>query len=132
MIRKWIWSRKVIGKIYFYFHFMSIGYIRDKTTNFIRKQILLLEENVSNTEKRLRDDAQCMSDAYAKTVEQLSNEKLALITGYEAKITQLENNYSEALTKLKTHHLQELEDIQKEHRNMIENIRFVYFYVLEI
>lgn len=91
-----------------------------------RKQIELLEENLSNTERRLRDDAHGASESFNRTVEQLTAEKAALIVAYEAKIVQLETNYTESLVKLKTHHLQELDEIQKEHRSMIENIRWVF------
>lgn len=82
-----------------------------------------MEENLANTEQRLRNETINLDEFYTSKVIALTNERAALISSYELKISQLEDNYARILAKLKTHHEAEVDDIRKEHRNMIDNIR---------
>lgn len=91
--------------------------------SFRRKQIELLEQNLTSTEQRLRAENKSLEEFYVNKMTLLETDKDTALKKFEEKLTELVESQERTLAKMRESHLEEIEALKNDHRSSIANIR---------
>lgn len=90
-----------------------------------RKQIALLEENLANLEKRLRDEIKSTEAYHLNKIDALQADMAGQQHKYQENIEKLISDYERQIERLRMNYEHDLEALQNDQRSTIENIRQV-------
>lgn len=90
-----------------------------------RKQIALLEENLANLEKRLRDEIKATEAYHLNKIDALQTDMAGQQHKYAEHIEKLIGDYERQIERLHLNYEHDLEALQNDQRATIENIRQV-------
>lgn len=93
--------------------------------SFRRKQIDLIEENLENQAKRLRDEIKSMETYYLNKIATMQTDMDSQQHKYQDHLEKLIGDYEKQIERIRLNYEHELEALQNDQRSTIENIRQV-------